>query len=117
MGILEKTTKGITFPATLTTKNGVTGTLPDKEAYEAAGYGSMSWEYRRGAYFEVGCKPHRDKRVSVSAAASAAAEAAEKADPVILVEGDSPPPPPPPAAPSSKPGRRGRVRRSSEDAG
>ena len=54
MGGVAKEAKSLAFPATFTTKHGITCTLADKKAYDDAGYGNKSWDWHRGAYFEVG---------------------------------------------------------------
>ena len=95
----------LSYPASCTTTDGVTHVVKDKIQAEVLGLSGKKWEVRRGGYFEVGCRPYKDGRVSVGAseAAKQRAEADKRApepeeqppldavdDEVVLLE-ESPP--------------------------
>ena len=68
----------LSYPASCTTTDGVTHVVKDKSQAEVLGLSGKEWEVRRGGYFEVGCRPYKDGRVSVGAAAAAKQEAEAK---------------------------------------
>lgn len=74
MAGLEKVEE-IRFPATLTTKDGLTHSCADANELSASGLASKSWEHFRGGYREVGTRAYKDGRESVGRKKMAEAKA------------------------------------------